>query len=68
MIQYKEMFVSISIFRQETEADKAEVKALEETMVKEIPVEDLYKRRVWRDKRLAALVKLKRDMDREEKE
>ena len=68
MIQYKEMFVSISIFRQETEADKAEVKALEETMVKEIPVEDLYKRRVWRDKRLAALAKLKRDMDREEKE
>ena len=54
--------------RQETEADKAEVASLEATMMKEIPAEELYKRRVWRDKRLAALSKLKRDMDREEKE
>ena len=37
-------------------------------MVKDIPVEELYKRRVWRDKRLAALAKLKRDMDKEEKQ
>ena len=41
---------------------------MEETMIKEIPLEELYKRRVWRDKRLAALAKLKRDMEREEKE
>merc|ERR1712156_1107668 len=43
-------------WKQETEKGKAEVAALE----------DLYKRRVWRDKRLAALAKLKRDMEREE--
>jgi len=55
-------------WKQETEADKAEVRAVEETMIKEIPLEELYKRRVWRDKRLAALAKLKRDMEREEKE
>jgi len=55
-------------WKQETEADKAEVASLEATMMKEIPAEELYKRRVWRDKRLAALSKLKRDMDREEKE
>merc|ERR1712106_715780 len=55
-------------WKQETEKDKAEVKALEDTMIKDIPVEELYKRRVWRDKRLAALAKLKRDLDREEKQ
>ena len=44
------------------------MKALEDTMIKDIPVEELYKRRVWRDKRLAALAKLKRDLDREEKQ
>jgi len=54
-------------WKQETEADKAEVRDLEETMTKVIPLEDLYKRRVWRDKRLAALAKLKKDLDKEEK-
>lgn len=53
-------------WKQETEADKAEVAALEATMCSTVPLEELYKRRVWRDKRLAALAKLKRDMDREE--
>jgi len=53
-------------WKQETEADKAEVASLHESMIKDIPIEDLYKRRVWRDKRLAALAKLKRDLDREE--
>merc|ERR1712142_22931 len=55
-------------WKQETEEDKAEVRAVEEAMTKEIPLEELYKRRVWRDKRLAALAKLKRDMEKEEKE
>jgi len=55
-------------WKQETEADKAEVAALQASMVKDIPAEELYKRRVWRDKRLAALAKLKRDMDKEEKQ
>jgi len=53
-------------WKQETEADKAEVAALEATMCSTVPLKELYKRRVWRDKRLAALAKLKRDMDREE--
>lgn len=53
-------------WKQETEKDKAEVAALEATMCSTVPLEDLYKRRVWRDKRLAALAKLKRDMEREE--
>jgi len=53
-------------WKQETPADKEEVARLEATMCSTVPLEDLYKRRVWRDKRLAALAKLKRDMDREE--
>ena len=52
--------------RQELEADKAEVAALEKAMIQTIPLEKLGERRVWRDKRLAALAKLKRDMAREE--
>ena len=48
------------------EADKAEVAALEKAMTQTIPLEKLGERRVWRDKRLAALAKLKRDMAREE--
>ena len=48
------------------EADKAEVAALEKAMIQTIPLEKLGERRVWRDKRLAALAKLKRDMAREE--
>merc|ERR1712098_992017 len=39
-------------WKPETEEDKAEVRAVEEAMTKEIPLEELYKRRVWRDKRL----------------
>merc|ERR1712042_29614 len=54
-------------WKQETEEDKEEVKQLEEMMTKLIPLEDLYARRVWRDKRLAALAKLKRDMEKQEK-
>ena len=40
--------------------------ALETAMTQTIPLEKLGERRVWRDKRLAALAKLKRDMAREE--
>ena len=40
--------------------------ALEKAMIQTIPLEKLGERRVWRDKRLAALAKLKRDMAREE--
>jgi len=54
-------------WKQETEKDKEEVRQLEEMMTKMIPLEDLYTRRVWRDKRLAALAKLKRDMEKQEK-
>jgi len=53
-------------WKQETEADKLEVSTLHSTMCETIPVEELYRRRVWRDKRLAALAKLKKDLDREE--
>ena len=52
--------------RQETEADKAEVASLEAAMCSTVPLESLGERRVWRDKRLAALAKLKRDMARQE--
>lgn len=45
--------------------DKAEVKALHEAMITTVPLEKLGERRVWRDKRLAALAKLKRDMDKQ---
>ena len=57
---------TIVLCRQESEADKAEVAALEATMTRQIPLEKLYERRVWRDKRLAALAKLKRDLNKEE--
>jgi len=52
-------------WKQETESDKKEVKTLEELMCSTVPLEKLGERRVWRDKRLAALAKLKRDMDKE---
>lgn len=55
-------------WKQETESDKAEVAALQAAMCDTVPVEELYRRRVWRDKRLAGLAKLKRDLDREEAE
>ena len=51
--------------RQESEADREEVRALQEAMIKTVPMEKLNERRDWRDKRLAALAKLKRDMDKE---
>lgn len=50
-------------WKQETAADKAEVTALHAAMAADIPQEKLYERRVWRDKRLAALAKMKKDMD-----
>ena len=53
------------LLRQESEADKEEVRALQAAMIKTVPMEKLNERRVWRDKRLAALAKLKRDMDKE---
>jgi len=52
-------------WKQESEADKEEVRALQAAMIKTVPIEKLNERRVWRDKRLAALAKLKRDMDKE---
>jgi len=52
-------------WKQATEMDKAEVKALHEAMITTVPLEKLGERRVWRDKRLAALAKLKRDMDKQ---
>lgn len=51
-------------WKQATPADKAEVAALHASMSADIPQDKLYERRVWRDKRLAALSKLKRDMDK----
>ncbi len=39
---------------------------LHEEMCKKIPLDALYARRVWRDKRLAALAKLKRELDKAE--
>ena len=53
------------LLRQESEVDKDEVRALQAAMIKTVPMEKLNERRVWRDKRLAALAKLKRDMDKE---
>jgi len=55
-------------WKQESSEDKAEVARLHEAMCQTIPVEELNSRRIWRDKRLAALAKLKREMDREENE
>merc|ERR1712002_540178 len=52
-------------WKQETEEDKAEVAQLHEAMYQVIPIEKLDERRVWRDKRLAALAKLKRQLDSE---
>jgi len=52
-------------WKQESQADKEEVRALQAAMIRTVPMEKLNERRVWRDKRLAALAKLKRDMDRE---
>jgi len=49
-------------WKQESDADKAEVGALEAAMCRTVPLDSLGERRVWRDKRLAALAKLKRDM------
>jgi len=53
-------------WRQDTEEDKKETASLHSTMCSTIPLEDLNSRRVWRDKRLAALAKLKRDMEQSE--
>ena len=59
-------FIHTPLFnRQESETDKNEVRSLEEAMCSTIPLDKLGERRVWRDKRLAALAKLKRDMERE---
>merc|ERR1719402_896970 len=53
-------------WKQETAADREEVAQLQAMMEKDIPREKLAERRVWRDKRLAALAKMKRDMDEAE--
>jgi len=53
-------------WKQESEADKAEASSLHETMCQVVPLDQLNQRRVWRDKRLAALAKLKREMDKAE--
>jgi len=53
-------------WKQETEAAKAEVASLATTMESEIPLTELPARRLWRDKRLAMLSKLKRDMEKQE--
>jgi len=53
-------------WRQQSEEDKKETASLHSTMCTTVPLEELDSRRVWRDKRLAALAKLKRDMDRSE--
>jgi hypothetical protein len=42
------------------------VARLHEEMCAKIPLDALYARRVWRDKRLAALAKLKRELDKAE--
>ena len=53
-------------FRQESSADQEEVSRLHAAMCETVPVEKLQERRIWRDRRLAALAKLKRDMDKTE--
>jgi len=53
-------------WKQASEADRAEVAELHATMCATVPLEKLDERRLWRDKRLAALAKLKRDMDKAE--
>jgi hypothetical protein len=62
-MNYSPLFYSS---RQESEADRAEVARLHEEMCAKIPLDALYARRVWRDKRLAALAKLKRELDKAE--
>ena len=54
------------LYRQESAEDKAEVARLESAMCEKIPLASLQERRTWRDKRLAALAKLKRDLDKAE--
>eukprot|EP00088_Acartia_fossae_P068269 TRINITY_DN8622_c0_g1_i2.p1 TRINITY_DN8622_c0_g1~~TRINITY_DN8622_c0_g1_i2.p1 ORF type:complete len:322 (+),score=113.43 TRINITY_DN8622_c0_g1_i2:38-1003(+) len=49
-------------WRQETEDDKATVGRISSLMCETVPMEQLADRRLWRDKRLAALAKLKRSM------
>ncbi len=56
------------LFRQESEADRAEVAALHAALCETVPLEKLYERRVWRDKGLAALGKLKRDLAKSAKD
>lgn len=53
-------------WRQQTEEDKKDTANLHASMCATVPLEELDSRRVWRDKRLAALAKLKRDMERSE--
>jgi hypothetical protein len=59
-------FILCCYCRQESEADKAEVARLEAAMCQTIPLSSLPERRTWRDKRLAALAKLKRELDKAE--
>jgi len=53
-------------WRQDSEADVAVVDFMHEAMCTTVPLEKLNERRLWRDKRLAALAKLKREMDETE--
>ncbi|XP_023332864.1 lambda-crystallin [Eurytemora carolleeae] len=55
-------------WKQESEADRAEVAALHAALCETVPLEKLYERRVWRDKGLAALGKLKRDLAKSAKD
>eukprot|EP00088_Acartia_fossae_P046074 TRINITY_DN49692_c0_g1_i1.p1 TRINITY_DN49692_c0_g1~~TRINITY_DN49692_c0_g1_i1.p1 ORF type:complete len:101 (-),score=34.01 TRINITY_DN49692_c0_g1_i1:116-418(-) len=49
-------------WKQENDEDKKFVGDLEAMMCSTVPLEELNTRRLWRDKRLAALAKLKRNM------
>jgi len=49
-------------WRQESEDDKCTVARIHSLMCETVPLPDLNTRRLWRDKRLAALAKLKKQM------
>jgi len=53
-------------WRQESVEDRREVESLHRAMCQTIPEDKLTDRRIWRDRRLAQLAKLKREMDKAE--
>jgi len=53
-------------WKQETDSEKAEVASLAASLESSFPLSELGERRLWRDRRLAALSKLKRDMASQE--